>query len=118
MDNLLRSVLVTGGVVLLVIAGIILVRRRTAEKFVDIMTYRDAIGYLAENQSLDPRIAKGAMYRSPHPQGYLFTQVFLDSANNPISKPNGNVYGRKLVVGQFDRELLEIFGEKDVIIVE
>lgn len=117
-NDFLRNILIAGGIAAVVVVVIYLNRYRAKAEFIEVMTYKDAIGYLADNQSLDPRIVKGAMYRSPHPRGYVFSQVFLDSANNPVPRPNGEPYGRRLIVGRFDGELSANFGAKDVIIVE
>jgi transcription antitermination factor NusA-like protein len=97
---------------------------------VEVMAYSDAIEYFVRNAPADLHVSKGVMLRQSHPRGYLFIQVFLDSQNNLLrktgredrrgqtDKTNGKLYGRRLIVEQFDRELSDLFGDKDLILVE
>lgn len=66
----------------------------------------------------DPEVKKGAILKQNHQQGYYLAQVFLDSYNNVLCEANGNPYGRQLVATELDQELRDIFGDKDLIIVE
>ncbi|GET39845.1 hypothetical protein [Microseira wollei] len=86
--------------------------------FSKIMNYDTAIRYFVTERPPDPRIKKGAMLRSHRKKGYLFSQVFLDKENQLVCKQNGIPYGRQILVKQFDEELNESFGDKDLIIVE
>jgi len=83
-----------------------------------IITYEDTIKYFITDRPNDPRIKKGAILRQPHPQGYHLAQVFLDKNNQVVLSPNGVPYARQLVARELDEELLEIFGNKKLIIVE
>lgn len=116
--DIFRGFAIVGGIAVVTIAAIYFYRQRLVDDFVPVMTYKDAIGYLAANQSVDERIAKGAMYRDLHPRGFLFTQVFMDESNNVVVQPDGKPYGRKVIVGRFDNELDATFGTKNVVIVE
>lgn len=85
---------------------------------IPIITYEDTIKYFITDRPNDPRIKKGAILRQPHTQGYHLAQVFLDKNNQVVLNPNGVPYGRQLVARELDEELLEVFGNKKVIIVE
>lgn len=87
------------------------------ERAIPLFTYADAIDYFVTQRPDDDRIEKGAILRLPHPQGYTLVQVFLDGQNNLIYN-YGKPYGRRLVVRALDRELLSVFGNKELIVVE
>jgi hypothetical protein len=83
-----------------------------------LMKYDDAIRYFVTERPKDPKVKKGAMLRQRHRRGYLFTQMFVDEDNRVVFSPDRVPYSRQLVVKQFDEELREAFGDKDLIIVE
>lgn len=85
---------------------------------IPIITYEDVIKYFITDRPNDPRIRKGAILREHHPQGYHLAQVFMDKNNQVVFSSNRVPYGRQLVARQLDEELLEIFGNKKLIIVE
>ncbi|MFB2918026.1 hypothetical protein [Aerosakkonema funiforme] len=85
---------------------------------IPIITYEDTIKYFITYRPNDPRIRKGAILRETHPQGYHLAQVFLDKNNQVVLSSNGVAYGRQLVARELDDELLEVFGNKKLIIVE
>ncbi|HBE49828.1 MAG TPA: hypothetical protein DDW76_13795 [Cyanobacteria bacterium UBA11369] len=85
---------------------------------IPIITYEETIKYFITARPKDPRVRKGAILRQPHPQGYHLAQVFLDKNNQIVLSPNGVPYGRQLVTRELDEELLDVFGNKKLIIVE
>jgi len=85
---------------------------------VEVLTYRDVVSYALSDRPIDPNCKKGAVMKQTHPKGFLVTQVFLDSDNELVCKPDGAPYGRKLVVKNFDPELLEYFGDKKLLILD
>lgn len=87
------------------------------ERAIPLFSYADAIDYFVTQRPNDDRVEKGAILRLPHPQGYTLLQVFLDGQNNLIYN-YGKPCGRRLVVRALDRELLSVFGNKELIIVE
>lgn len=87
------------------------------ERIIPLFTYADAIDYFVAQRPDDDSVEKGAMLRLPHPQGYTLVQVFLDGQNNLVYN-YGKPCGRRLVVRAFDRELLSVFGNKELVIVE
>jgi hypothetical protein len=116
--DVIRSLAISGGVVVMAVVVVYFYRQRFVAGFAPVMTYKQAVGYMAANQSADGRIVKGAMYRDTHPRGFLFTQVFMDESNNVVLQQDGKPYGRKIIVGRFDSELEAAFGTKNVVIVE
>lgn len=82
------------------------------------MTYASAIGYFVMDTLPDPRIKRAVMMLKPHFRGYVFIQAFLDEHNNPVLRPDGNMYGRQLLVRDLDEELSELFSGNDYVLVE
>jgi hypothetical protein len=87
-------------------------------EIVDLMTFKDAVRYFVTERPASTLVRKGAMLRQPHPSGHLLVQVFLDEHNEFVHGPDDRPYGRRLVVKQFDHELLEAFGTDDLVVVE
>ncbi|MEH2025806.1 hypothetical protein [Nostoc sp.] len=87
---------------------------------VSVMTYENAFKYFVTERPSDPEaeVKRGAILKQHHQQGYYLAQVFLDSYNNVLCQANGKPYGRQLVARELDEELRDIFGDKDLIIVE
>jgi len=85
---------------------------------VPVMTYEAAIKYFVTDRPSDPRVEKGAILRQPHAQGYHLGQMFLDSNNDLVRCSDGKPYGRQLVAKKLDEELLDVFGTKNLIVVE
>ncbi|MEH1936694.1 MAG: hypothetical protein V7L14_23920 [Nostoc sp.] len=85
---------------------------------VSVMTYENAVKYFVTERPSDPEVKRGAILKQHHQQGYYLAQVFLDSYNNVLCQTNGKPYGRQLVARELDEELRDIFGNKDLIIVE
>ncbi|MEH2112009.1 hypothetical protein [Nostoc sp.] len=88
------------------------------QEVLSVMTYENAVKYFVTERPSDPNVKKGAILKQHHQQGYYFAQVFLDSYNNVLCQNNRKPYGRQLVARQLDEELQDIFGDKDLIIVE
>ncbi len=87
-------------------------------QIVPLLTYQQAIEYFVQKRPGDPRVQKGAMLREPHRRGYVFTQIFLDKYNGPVSGPDGNLYARQLLVERFDADLRDTFADKQLVLVE
>lgn len=90
----------------------------TEAEIVPLMKYDDAIRYFVTERPKDSKVKKGAMLQQRHRQGYLFTQMFLDENHRVVFSPDEVPYSRQLIVKKFDKELIEAFGDKDLIIVE
>ncbi|EDX72427.1 hypothetical protein MC7420_3499 [Coleofasciculus chthonoplastes PCC 7420] len=85
---------------------------------IPVITYEETIKYFVSTRPNDPRIKKGAILRKYHIQGHQISQMFLDKNNELVCDPTGKPYGRQLVAVKLDEELLDTFGNKNVIIVE
>lgn len=85
---------------------------------VEQMTYSMALGFFVSDRPKDTAVVKGAMLIQDHEGGKLFTQVFLDRNNHLVCDRKRKPYGRQLVVGALDQELLRTFGDRDLVIVE
>ena len=89
-------------------------RRKRA---IELLTYEEAITYFINNKPGE-EFAKAIMMRTMKKDGtYLVKQLFLDEKDEILKKPNGSPYGRSIHVITMDQELLEIFSDKDVIVV-
>ena len=82
------------------------------------ISYSQAIRYFVLEKPDNSAINKGAILVEKHSQGYLVTQVFLDSKNNLVCAQNGTPYGRRLIANDIDDELQDTLGDKNLIIVE
>lgn len=84
---------------------------------IPVLTYRAVIEYFTTDRPPFSDI-QGAILKQIHPKrkGYLIVQVFLDSNQELICREDGTPYGRKILVKNFDEELLESFHGKDLII--
>jgi hypothetical protein len=83
-----------------------------------ILKYSDVMNYFVEKKPNDPCIVGGAIVRESNQQGQLIMQVFLDKNNDLVCDPLGKAYGRRLVAKEFDTELKQTFGSKNLIIVK
>jgi|SRR6185437_15862946 hypothetical protein len=93
---------------------------------VDVLTMREVIRYFVEERPADPAIEHGALlirrgFRSPGPAHRRVTlcfQVFLDADHALRQSPDGEIYGRAMVVGLFDPELKGYLEGQDLVIFE
>lgn len=93
---------------------------------VDVLTMREVIRYFVEERPADPAIDHGALlirrgFRSPAPINRRVTlcfQVFLDADHMPRQSPDGEVYGRAMVVKRFDAELKAHLADHDLVIFQ
>jgi hypothetical protein len=49
---------------------------------------------------------------------FILYQIFLDKENNIFCKADQSPIGRSLKTKQLDTELIELFGTKDMVLVE
>lgn len=83
------------------------------------ITYYSAIEYFIKERPTKESIKCGVMLKQKHSHGvYIFTQAYIDENNNIVYKQNGQPYGRRVLVKQFDEELLQKFGSSNLIIVQ
>jgi len=85
---------------------------------VDRITYEEAMRYFIEHQNDSPEIAKGALLKEDVEGGFVITQVLLDKDNKPVMGELGRPLGYKKRVKHMDDELLHVFKDKNLLIVE
>ncbi len=100
------------------IDGVVEWLRDTPPHKVPMATYEEVIGYFVEHRPESDAVEKGAILRRQTKQGIELTQLFLNAANQPVPKPDGGVYGRKLLADSLDKDLHEAFGNNSTIIFE
>lgn len=81
------------------------------------ITYSEVIRFFVTDRPEDARVTGGALVRRPDISGSLLIWLFLDAADVPLQDGDGKLYGRKLVAMELNDELLECFGDSDVLIV-
>jgi hypothetical protein len=90
----------------------------SGQKQTELLTFSEAIGYFGAERPDDPRIEKGVLMLDKRRNGTLVTWGFLNSANLPVKKEDGTAYGKRVLALKLDQELLEYFGDSDLIIFE
>lgn len=82
-----------------------------------IMTYEEAMGFFVTRRPQGIPVQQGVILRERRPEGFLVIQGFMDSNNSFIKDQKGNECVRQLLVQKLDNELLQAFGDEDIIIV-
>jgi hypothetical protein len=80
--------------------------------------YEEVMKYFIAHKDDSPAIVKGALLKLPAENGFLIAQVFLDKNNNIVIGKLGRPLGYKKITMQLDDELLHLFKDEDLIIVE
>ncbi len=83
---------------------------------VDTLTLRDVTAYFAGQRPADPRVKAGALLSVPDPGGRQVFQVFLDAADRVCADASGAPYGRRVVAGRLDDDLLDYLGGGGLLI--
>jgi hypothetical protein len=81
-------------------------------------SYEEAMKYFHEHKNDKPEIAKGALLKKEVDGGFLITQTFLDKDGQLVTGEIGRPLGYKKKVSSLDKELLDVFKNEDLIIVE
>jgi len=84
----------------------------------DSISYEEVIKYCIAHKDDSPKIVKGALIKEASGKDILITQVFLDKENKIVTGESGNPMGYKKKVAKLDDELLHLFKDNDLIIVE
>jgi len=82
------------------------------------LSYEEAMKYFIDHKNDSPAIVKGAMLKEKGDDGLVITLVFLDNGNKLVTDSIGNPLGCKRKVKQLDDELLRLFKDRDLVIVE
>jgi len=88
--------------------------------FANKISYEEVMKYFIAHKDDSPAIVKGALLKEVDGENIIITQIFLDKGNNPVTgkfdKPLG--YKKKIPLSGVDNELLHLFKDDDLIIVE
>ncbi len=89
---------------------------RGRSQTVEVLTFGDVAGYFTDERPGDPRIRAGALLSAGHPTGRVVFQVFLDGDDRLCRDPSGTPYGRRVIAGRLDDELIDFLGGGDLLI--
>jgi hypothetical protein len=82
------------------------------------LSYEEVMKYFVAHKNDKPGIVKGALLKENAEGGFLVTQTFLDKDNKIVDGEYGRPLGYKRKVSRLDKELLDLFKDKSLIIVE
>jgi len=82
-------------------------------------TYEEAMKYFIAHKDDSPEIIKGALLKEDAAGDCLvITQVFLDKDDKTVNDSKGKPLGYKKRVKRLDSELLNLFKDQNLVIVE
>jgi hypothetical protein len=84
---------------------------------IEVLEYFQLLEYAAAKKIERPEIVATLVRRELTPNAWLFTQVFLDRADNLIQK-DGKFFGRVVLAKAVDDELSELFDDAESVTVE
>jgi hypothetical protein len=82
------------------------------------LSYEEVMKYFLDHQNDKPEIAKGALLKEETENGFLIIQVFLDKDQKLVEGEMGRLLGCKTRVGRLDGELLNLFKNENLVVVE
>jgi hypothetical protein len=82
------------------------------------LSYKEAMRYYVDHQHDSPAIAKGVLFKQAQGDKVFVVQAFLDKSNKLVHDAEGNPLGSKFIVNRLDAELLAVFKQHDIVIVE
>jgi hypothetical protein len=91
--------------------------KRGPEK-VKTLTYRDAIRRLLSCRPANERPVRGALVKEEHQDGFRILFLFVDEKGMPLESTSGEKHPRVLIAEALDEELLECFGDGNLLIFE
>jgi len=95
------------------------VREKVKDIFPVKLSYKEVMEYFSQHKDDSPEIVKGAILKEDVAGGgFLIIQAFLDKDNNPVIDSSGQPLGIKIKASQLDDELLQLFKDASVVIVE
>lgn len=83
-----------------------------------VLTYEEIMKYFLEHKGDNPVIVKGGLLKEETKDGYLVTQIFFDKDNKMVDDKMGRPLGCKRRVKKLDNELLNLFKNETLVIVE
>jgi hypothetical protein len=82
------------------------------------LSYKEAMCYYVDHQHDSSNIVKGVLFRKAEGDKVLVIQAFLDKDNKLVHDAAGNPLGSKFIVNRLDAELLAVFKQHDIVVVE
>ena len=82
------------------------------------ISYEEVLKYCIAHKDDSPDIVKGALIKETSGKDTIITQVFLDKENKIVTGEFGRPMGYKKKVTKMDDELLHLFKDDDLIIIE
>lgn len=82
------------------------------------LSYEEVMKYLYAHKNDRSEIKKGVLYKMEDSEGYLFVAAFLDKDNEPVIDAQGNPIGCKWSVEHLDDELLKLFKDKNMVLIQ
>ena len=83
----------------------------------DLLTYRDLLDEVLNCKPTE-LYESASVIKEEMSNKIKLKIVYLDSKNEPVKKPNGNIYGFCLFAKDLDDEIKDIFGNKKIIIIK
>jgi hypothetical protein len=102
-------------------------------RYISVLTFESAMKYFKTDAPQNHTVKKGLLLREKTKKGLRIVQAFVDEQDEIIVQPDKNIphglqtlpgspedipYGRQITVGSLDEELLDAFGDGNLIIVE
>ena len=81
-------------------------------------TYEEAMKYFIAHKDDNPDIKKGALLKEDAGDCLVITQVFLDKDDQTVNDSKGRPLGYKKRVKRLDSELINLFKDQNLVIVE
>jgi hypothetical protein len=81
------------------------------------VTYDEVMKYFIKYKD-DPSIVRGAILKEKDNGEIILYQIFLDKDDNIVCDKNKAPLGQKIISNELDSDLIEMFGNTDLIIVE
>lgn len=85
---------------------------------IELLTYDETIKYFINEKPENPDVIKGVILRQPYEERWLVVQAFLNESDEIICDDKNKPLNKFIIVTEFDKELKDVFKDKNLIIVE
>jgi len=110
-----------GGIIfgIAAVAAVVFLVARKKETVSAVLSYDEVMKYFIAHKNDNPAIVKGALLKEAVGGYLLLTQTFLDKNDQPVfADSKGKSLGCKRKVKRLDNELLTLFKDANMIVVE
>jgi hypothetical protein len=111
----MAPVLIAIGAAIAVLVVITIAIRKRSDR---VLTYAEVMKYFLDHKGDKPEIVKGSLLKEKIEGGYLITQAFLNKEGKLVEGEMGRPLGCKRRVRRLDGELLNLFKNEDLVVVE